>query len=80
MKELVRSSSSLGQDPKRIQEFILWLLDLEEGLSGNEVARRVQKFAREMGWEIADHRLRGFKRLYELRETAEFRIQFSQFL
>lgn len=79
-QELVRSAASLGQDTERIQEFLLWLLSLEDGMSGNEVARKVQLFASESGWEIAEHRLRGFKRLYELRRTAEFQIHFAQFL
>lgn len=79
-RELIRSAVSLGQDPERIREFLLWILDLESGLPGNAVARKAQSFASERGWEVAPHRLRGFKVLYRLRGTNEFQAHFAQFL
>jgi len=79
-KELILSSYSLGKDHKKIDLLLHYILNLEEGLSRGEVVRRVKSFAREMGWEIASRREKGFKTLYKYRGTEQFRRIFAQFL
>lgn len=71
---------SLGRTKLEKCERLLWLMQLDQGLTGNEVVREAERFAREQGERNDLTRNVALRKLYHVRETPEFQERFAQYM
>lgn len=71
---------ALGNTEDERRELLLWITHLERGLTGNEVVREAKRFAQQRGEPIHLSRRVALRKLYNVRETLEFKIRFARYI